>query len=79
MKIKDKIDRYLNDSDYKITYFNNQLNVNNYEEIIDFFCVLIKIKHNDGISIISGNNLTVSKMIDNEVLIEGKIDSIKLS
>ena len=79
MKIVNSLDRYLNESDYKITILNNKININNYEEIIDFSSVLIKVRYKDGITIIKGKNLFVSKMLDNEVLIEGEIKSIVLS
>ena len=37
------------------------------------------ILHKNGITKINGKNLFVSKMLDNEVLIEGEIKSIVLS
>ena len=79
MKIFDNLDRYLSDLDYKITILNNKVNINNYDEIIDFNDKLIKIRHKNGITIIKGNNLCVCKMIEEEVLIEGDITSISLS
>lgn len=79
MKMFNSLDRYLNESDYKITILNNKIDINNYEEIIDFTPVLIKIRHKNGITKINGKNLFVSKMLDNEVLIEGEIKSISLS
>lgn len=79
MKIFDNLDRYLSDLDYKITILNNKVNINNYEEIIDFNDKIIKIRHKNGVTIIKGNNLCVCKMIEEEVLIEGDITSISLS
>ncbi len=78
MKIFNKLDRYLNEYEYKIIYYNNKLNISNYIEILDFTPNVVKIKHKQGISLIKGNNLVVSKMLDNEVLIEGKIISIDI-
>ena len=78
MKIFNKLDRYLNEYEYKIIYYNNKLNISNYIEILDFTPNVVKIKHKQGISLIKGNNLVVSKMLDNEVLIEGKIISIDM-
>lgn len=79
MSIIDKMDRYLTDKIFKITYFNNSININNYIEIIDFNDNKIKIKYDQGICIIEGKNLTLNKMIDNEILIEGNINNISLS
>lgn len=79
MKVFDNIDKYLKGLDYKITIFNNKINIDNYLEIIDFSPEIIKIRHKNGITIIKGKNLFVSKMVDNEVLIEGDITLISLS
>lgn len=78
MKLLNKLDRYLVDKDYKITYFNDTININNYIEVIDFNSSNIKIKYNEGITQIIGKNLVVSKMLDNELLITGDIYEIKL-
>ena len=79
MKIFDSLDRYLNEKEYRITFFNNKLNVNNYDEILDFSSDLIKIRHKNGVTKIKGRWLCVSKMLDSEVLIEGEIISIDLT
>lgn len=79
MKIFDSLDRYLNEKEYRITFLNNKLNVNNYDEILDFSSDLIKIRHKNGVTKIKGRALCVSKMLDSEVLIEGEIISIDLT
>ena len=47
MKIIDKLDRYLNENEYKLILDNNRLNIVNYEEIIDFSLSNIKVKLKD--------------------------------
>ena len=79
MSIKNKINNYLMDNEFRMIYYNNFLNINNYLEILDFSSSIIKIKYIDGTIIINGNNLCISKMIDNELLINGVIKSISLS
>ena len=76
MKLLNYLDKYLIDNQYKITITNNYLNIINYQEIIDFSNIEISIRHNEGITIIKGNNLVVSKMQDEELLIKGDIKSI---
>lgn len=76
MKLLNYLDKYLIDNQYKITITNNYLNIINYQEIIDFSNKEISIRHNEGITIIKGNNLVVSKMQDEELLIKGDIKSI---
>lgn len=76
MKLFNYLDRYLTDNEYKITITNNYLNIINYQEILDFSNKEIAIRHPNGITIIKGNNLVVSKMQDEELLIKGDIKSI---
>ena len=49
-----------------------------YKEIKDFSSTKIEITSSLGKTIITGENLVVSKMQDNEVLITGKIKMIQL-
>lgn len=76
MKIFDYLDRYLTDNIYKITITDNYLNIINYQEILDFSNKEIAIRHENGMTIIKGSNLVVSKMMNDELLIKGDIKSI---
>ncbi len=79
MKLKDRLDRYLYDNEYKIIIKENYVNIINYDEIIDFTITNISVKYMDKIISIEGNNLTISKMVDNEVLIMGNINNIRIN
>lgn len=78
MNLLSKLDKYLTDTNYKIIIKENYVNIINYEEIKDFSNnkVIITTKKNK--TIITGENLVVSKMQDNEVLITGKIQKVEL-
>ena len=76
MKLVRMIDNYINDKKYSIIYKNNKLNIINYSEIIDFSSKLISIRYEDKVYHIEGNNLLISKMMGNEVLITGDISNI---
>lgn len=76
MKLFNYLDRYLTDNEYKITITNNYLNIINYQEILDFSNKEIAIRHTNGLTIIKGNDLVVSKMMNDELLIKGDIKSI---
>lgn len=78
MNLINKLDRYLTDTTYKIIIKENILNIINYKEIKDFSNTKIVISYSNGITTIIGENLVVSKMQDNEVLITGKIKTIEL-
>lgn len=77
MKIYDNLERFLNDHNFKVTYFNNKLNVSNYDEIINFGPKQIDIKYKEGIFTVNGDNLVITKMLDNEILITGTIKTLK--
>jgi len=79
MKLVNKLSNYLLDSDYKITLKNNNININNYDEIIDFSLTKISVKCKNNIIIIEGRNLRITTMIDNEVLIKGYINKISIN
>lgn len=79
MKIFNKLENYLNEQEYKMVIRNNQINIVNYDEIVDFSSNKIIIKKMTNLIIIEGKNLTISKMLDNEVLISGIISNIHIN
>ena len=76
VKVFDKLDRYLVDKDYKVTISSKGIHIINYLEIVDFSCSKVIVKYRDGITTFLGRDLVVSKMLDDEVFITGKLDSI---
>ncbi len=76
MKIHETLERYLDDKELTITYKRRCVNVNNYQELIDFNNKQVTIIK-DNITIkVNGRDLVVTRMVDNEVLITGQIDGI---
>lgn len=73
-----KIKDYVIDDRLKINIFENKINIVNYIDIVTIeterICVLSKLKK----IIIKGKNLTLNKLLENEVLISGDIKSIEL-
>lgn len=76
MKIFDKLNNYINENKYKIIFSNNYVNIVNYIEILDFNSNKISIKYDNGLTIINGKDLVVSRMLEEEILIIGKIESV---
>ena len=74
--IKDMRD-YILEKEFKIIYLNNKLDVVNYTNISHFDTNKIIINHSNGSITISGNNLYVSKLLIDELLIEGSIERIE--
>ena len=79
MKLINKLDRYLYDKEYKIIIKENYVDIINYTEIVDFNLNNISVKYNNKVIIIEGNNLTISKLVKDEVLILGEITSIRIN
>ena len=73
-----RIKDYVIDDKLKINIVENKINIVNYIDIVTIeterICVLSKLKK----IIIKGNNLTLNKLLENEVLISGDIKSIEL-
>ncbi len=68
---------YIYDNQFQIWYINKYLNIYNYIEILSFDDNNIKIKIPDSILSIKGKNLTITKMISDELLIKGNIINIE--
>ena len=79
MKILDRIDNYLYDKEYRIIIKMNEVNIINYDEIIEFSLTKVSLRYNEKLIIVEGNNLVISKMLDNEVLIIGNICNIRIN
>lgn len=73
-----RIKEYLNPSNLKMIYEKKQLNIINYDEIVILTDTKIILKKDSKIIIIKGTNLTLLKLLDDEILINGVIESINL-
>lgn len=78
MKFFRDMDRYFVDREYRITIDKNRVHIMNYLEIVDFSDTCIVVRYEGGRSILTGSQLVISKMQDDEILIEGKICSIEV-
>ena len=73
-----KIVDYIKDNSFKINYFNNSVDIINYDKILDLNNNTITIKKNNQIVLITGNDLKLTKLLDNEILITGSIKKIEM-
>lgn len=78
MKIINKLDNYINEKKYSMIYKDNKLDIINYTEIEEFTSTLITIRYKKNLYNIKGDNLVISRMLDNEILITGNIQSITI-
>lgn len=78
MNYKEKFRTYLKEDEFKITIFKNKVNVVSYESIGHFDSNKVMIRYNEGTIVINGDNLVVSKLLNDEVLVIGIIKSVEL-
>lgn len=76
MKIIDEFRNYLLEPETKVIYINNKVNIINYKSIEHFDNNKVMIK-TDKLVTIKGENLVVKRLLNDEVLVEGKINNIE--
>ena len=77
MRLFDRLDRYLVDNEYKVIIEKGRISIFNYVEIVDFSSTRVVVKYREGNTIFLGRNLVVSKMLEDELLITGKLDGVE--
>ncbi len=65
------------DKRFKVTVLKEKIDINNYEEIIVFEEDQIIVSAKENIVKIKGENLTINRLFNKELLIEGKIKTIE--
>lgn len=78
MKIIDGIRNYVIEQEFEIRIINNKVDVINYKDIGHFDSNKVIINYSDGSVVIEGNNLVVSKLMNDEILIDGEIKGLEL-
>ncbi len=73
----DKIRKYIVD-DERVIYFNEQVYVVNFLKILEISDESITIKGKNNLFIIKGNNLSLRRLLDKEVLVSGKVKAIEV-
>ena len=65
------------DKKFKVTILKNQININNYKEILIFEESQILVNTEEYLVKVKGENLTIICLLENELLIEGKIKTVE--
>ena len=73
----DKIRDYIRDDEFRLTIFKVRLHIINYLEILTLSNKHISIDTGDNLIVIKGENLILNKLLDNEILITGKIYTVE--
>lgn len=78
MRIINGLRNYVLENDFEIRVFKNKVNVVNYNKIGHFDSDKVIINYSDGSVVIKGDNLVVSKLMSDEILICGNIKGLEL-
>lgn len=78
MSLVRKARNYLLDETFNMRILNNKIDICNYKNIGYLDNDLIIINYEDGQIKIKGENLVVSKLLDDEILISGNIKTIEM-
>jgi len=77
LNIINGIRSYVLDNETKITILNNKINIVNYKDIGHFDSNKIVVKVENGEVVVKGQNLVVSKLMNDEILITGDYNNIE--
>ncbi len=77
MNFIQKLTDYIYDKELTINIYQNKINIINYIDIPHFDTNKVIIKHEQGNIIITGYNIVVTKLLDNELLIHGELKNIE--
>ena len=78
MSIIKRTRNYLLDETFNMRILKNKINICNYESIGYLDNNLIIIKYTEGEIKIKGENLVVSKLLNDEILISGELKNIEM-
>lgn len=73
-----KFRSYLLEDNFSMNVFKDTIEIMNYIEIGHFDNNKIIIKYEDGEIVIKGNNLIISRLMNDSILIKGNISNIEL-
>ena len=74
----EKISNYVNDKEFRLTLYNDKIHIINYKKIISLESNYLSILCLNKKILVTGNNLILSKILDNELLIKGTINNIEV-
>lgn len=73
-----KFRNYLLEDNFSMNVLKDKIEIINYKEVGHFDNNKIIIKYEDGEIVIKGNNLIISRLMNDSILIKGSISNIEL-
>ena len=69
---------YINDVEFRFNLYKDKVHIVNYTKIVTIEKSRISIGYSSGMLIIKGKDLALKKLLDDEILIKGIINSVEL-
>lgn len=69
---------YINDVEFRVDLYKDKVHIVNYTKIVTIEKTRISIRYSSGMLIIKGKDLALKKLLDDEILIKGIINSVEL-
>lgn len=69
---------YINDVEFRVNLYKDKVHIVNYTKIVTIEKSRISIRYSSGMLIIKGKDLALKKLLDDEILIKGIINSVEL-
>lgn len=69
---------YINDVEFRVNLYKDKVHIVNYTKIVTIEKSRISIGYSSGMVIIKGKDLALKKLLDDEILIKGIINSVEL-
>ena len=77
MKKIEKLKNFIMDNEFRMTFFENRIHVINYQELISLSDEKIRIKTTNLTITFTGTQLILSKLLDQEIMIEGTLTKVE--
>ncbi|MCI5789673.1 MAG: YabP/YqfC family sporulation protein [Tenericutes bacterium] len=74
----DKIREYVKDEEFRLTIYRDRVYAVNYSNILTLTDSRVTLKVEDVMYVIKGENLVLNKLLDKEILINGKIFDLEV-
>lgn len=69
---------YISDAEFRVNLYKDKVHIVNYTKIVTIEKSRISIGYSSGMLIIKGKDLALKKLLDDEILIKGIINSVEL-
>lgn len=72
------INKIIRNDEFTINIWNKYVSINNFTAIITLESSNVILMNKDKRIVINGNNISINKLLDNEILLRGDVTSIKI-